>query len=309
MDLRLSEATHAVALAFQHLGIEVAVEGDKIRLAASGDLIDVHVDDPGVGVGVGQIVVRDRVTGTAAHRFREAGIGWLDLSGHLAYRSPALVIDADVPGQASRTSHRRTSVLAGPVVSGVTIAALLAWPEPLDGVRATARILDVTAGGVSAASIRLQAAGYLTSDLRATPALFWAAAEEWRPKWIRLPLKCWQPGLGPLDTEVVAVGAVAASRIGAPAAVTASTVPEFLVGSATILRYAEVNNEIHPAVGEPVGRFAVAPAPIAVTSTHHHGDVDGHPIANEAIVALTLAIDAARGAETVQSWEGSHVWQ
>lgn len=191
----------------------------------------------------------------------------------------------------------------------MTIAALLAWPEPLDGVRPTARLLDVTAGGVSAASIRLQDAGYLTSDLRATPSLFWAAADEWRPKWIRLPLDFWQPGLGTPVPEVVAVGAVAASRIGAPSAVTSSTVSEFLVGSPTILRYAEVTNEIHGSGGEPVGRFAVAPAPIAVTITHDRGDVDGYPIANEAIVALTLAIDAARGAETVRSWEGSHVWQ
>jgi hypothetical protein len=32
------------------------------------------------------------------------------------------------------------------------------------------------------------------------------------------------------------------------------------------------------------------------------------PVTSEAIVALSLAIDPARGAETVRAWEGDHVW-
>jgi hypothetical protein len=242
------------------------------------------------------------VTPAAARKLQEAGIGWLDLRGHLAFRSPALVIDAAVPGHRTSVSQRRAAVLAGAVVSGVTMVSLAAWPEPLDGVRSTARLLEVTAGGVSAACRRLQEAGLLTRDRRATAALFWAAADEWRPEWIDLPIDALPPG-----SDTVAVGAVAAARLGAPAAITTETVPEYLVATNAIIQYARLSARSD--LGGPIGRYAVAPAPVATRISNGTGaDVGGQAVANEAIVALSLAIDAARGAETVRSWEGPHVW-
>lgn len=294
----------AVADAFRHLDIAVEAEGAVVRCTASGELIEVSVGQPRPGAGA-QIVVWDRVTPSVARALSEAGVGWLDLSGHLSYRSATLVIDADVPGRATPRRHRRTAVFAGAAVSGVTIAALAAWPEPLGGVRPTARLLGVTAGGVSAACIRLEEAGYLTTDRRATTALFWAAADEWRPEWVELPVDALPP-----RSDALAVGAVAAARLGAPAAVTSETAPEYLVASGALLEYAQLSIATRGAGGfGRIGRFAVAPSPIA-TRFHDHNDdeVEGQSIAHEAIVALTLAVDPARGAETVRSWEGRHVW-
>lgn len=303
MSTRPTPAATAVAAAFRHLDIPVEVEEAGIRITATGQLIEVSAGEPRPGAG-SQIVVRDRVTPSVARALSDAGVGWLDLSGHLVFRSPTLVIDADVPGRTAPTSQRRTSVFAGAVVSGVTIAALAAWPEPLGGVRSTARLLGVTAGGVSAACIRLQEAGYLTADRRATTALFWAAADEWRPDWVELPVDALPP-----NSDAVAVGAVAAARLGAPAAVTSETVPEYLVASRSLLQYAEMSAVTRGGgnLGR-IGRFAVAPSPIATRFHNNDDEVEGQNIADDAIVALTLAIDPARGAETVRSWEGHHVW-
>ena len=293
----------SVVAAFRYLDIEVVAEGAAVRHTASGELISVYDKTPGSEVN--QIVVMERVSVADAQGYREAGIGWLDLTGHLSYRSPSLVIDADVPGRPAKPSQRRTAVLAGAVVSGVTIAALAAWPEPLLGVRSTARLLDVTAGGVSAACIRLQKAGLLTADRRATSALFWAAAQEWRPTWTDLPIDSL-----PLITKCVAVGAVAASAVGAPALVTSTTIPEFLVDNHAIIELSELSaiTSKHGQSG-PIGRFAVAPAPVATQLANKSQDrIEGYAIAADATVALVLATDPARGAETVRSWQGDHVW-
>ncbi|MCB0963636.1 MAG: hypothetical protein KDA98_10105 [Acidimicrobiales bacterium] len=304
MGTRPTPEVAAVAEAFRHLDIAVEMEGAGVRHAATGERIEVSPGEPRPGA-VAQIVVRDRVTPSAARTLSDAGVGWLDLSGHLSYRSPTLVIDADVPGRVAPPNQRRTSVFAGAVVSGVTIAALAAWPEPLGGVRPTARLLGVTAGGVSAACIRLTEAGYLTTDRRATSALFWAAADEWRPEWVEVPVDALPP-----NADAVAVGAVAAARLGAPAAVTSETVPEYLVASLSLIQYAEMSAPADSGGGPGrIGRFAVAPSPIATRFHDPSGDqVGGQAIACDAVVALTLAIDPARGAETVRSWEGRHVW-
>lgn len=304
MRTRPTPEAAAVADAFRHLDIPVEIEAAGVRTIATGQLIEVSAGEPRPGAG-SQIVVRDRVTPSVARALSDAGVGWLDLSGHLVFRSPTLVIDADVPGRPTPTSQRRTALFAGAVVSGVTIAALAAWPESLGGVRSTARVLGVTAAGVSAACIRLQEAGYLTADRRATTALFWAAADEWRPEWVEIPIDALPP-----NSEAVAVGAVAAARLGAPAAVTSETVPEYLVASRSVLQYAEMSAATRRGgnLGR-IGRFAVAPSPITTRFRNNHkGEVEGQTIAYDSIVALTLAIDSARGAETVRSWEGHHVW-
>jgi len=294
--------TFAVAKAFRQLHIDVDVVGADVRHAATGELISIRLDEPQAGTGP-QIVVRDRVTPGARRRFQAAGIGWLDLSGHLSFHSPTLVVEADVPGPAKGTSQRRTSVLAGAVVSGCTMAALASWPRPLPGVRSTARTLGATPGGVSLALRRLVAAGYLTSDHRATSELFWAAATEWRPDWSELPI-----GSLPPSVHAVAVGALAASKLGAPVAVTADAKPEYLVSSDAALRYAALATKTRSST-EPVARYCVAPAAIAIEQRDPDGEtVNGVFIASSAIVALSLAIDPARGAETVRSWEGDHVW-
>ncbi len=183
------------------------------------------------------------------------------------------------------------------------MAALASWPQPLPGVRATARTLGATPGGVSLALKRLVAARYLTSDHRATSELFWAAAAEWRPDWVELPLGSLPPGF-----DAVAVGALAAFKLGAPVAVSVDAKPEYLVSSDAALRYAALSMKTRSPT-EPAARYSVAPAAIAIEQRDPTGEtVNDVFVASSAIVALSLAIDPARGAETVRSWEGDHVW-
>lgn len=307
MGTRPTPEALAVAAAFRHLNVDVDVDGDTIQIGPSDDLIVVRTDEPDATIGGRQIVVRDRVTRATARRLQSAGVGWLDLSGHLSYRSPGVVIDADVPGLASQQHQRRAAVLGGPVVAGVTIAALAAWPEPLQGVRATARELGATAAGVSIALRRLIDAGYVTADKRATPALFWTAADEWRPDWVELPVSATPPG----TKDVAAVGALAAARLGAPVAVTAGTPPEYLVASGAQLKYAQLAARTDAGIedGTSRARYAIAPAPNAVhLLSSERVDIGAFPVASEAVVALSIALDSSRGAETVREWRGVHVW-
>ena len=302
MGSRPTPEALAVAEAFRHLHIDVDVEGASIRHAATGELISIRLEEPDASSGP-QIVVRDRVTPGARRQFQAADIGWFDLGGHLSFHSPALVVEADVPGQPKGTSQRRTSVLGGAVVAGCTVAGLVSWPKPLEGVRSTARALGVSPGGVSLAFKRLVAAGYLTSDHRATSELFWAAAAEWRPDWVELPIGSLPPGF-----DAVAVGALAASKLGAPVAVSVDAKPKYLVSSDTALRYAALSTKTGSST-KPVARYSVAPAAIAIELRDPAGEtVNDVFVASSAIVALSLAIDPARGAETVRSWDGDHVW-
>jgi hypothetical protein len=302
MSLQPTPAAAAVVEALRHLSVGAHADGSQIHISAGGDPIAVHLDEPGPEAT--QIVVRDQVTPSIRRKLSESGIGWLDLRGRLSVRTPTLVVEADVPGDPELASQRRTQPLAGSVVSGVTIAALATWPKPLPGIRGTARMIDATPGGVSLALKRLTAAGYVTSDHRATADLFWAAADEWRPKWVELPVTAVPPG-----SEAAAVGALAAAQLGAPIAVTADTAIEILLPSAASLKYASLAAKTNPA-GAPTARIAVAPSPIANVLLHPRRlAVHMIPVAAEAIVALSLAIDPARGAETVRAWEGGpHVW-
>lgn len=301
-----------VTAAFKHLGIDVVADGDLVIPIALGDPITVRRGESGAwhetheSTKAGyEIIVADRLTEGQRHHLRSMKTGWLDLRGHLAFRSPTLVIDAEVPAQVTPGSDRSVSVLAGEVVSGVTMLALAAWPSALPGVRATGRLIGSSPGGASLAIKRLIAAGLLTTDHRATAALFWSAASEWRPSWTELPLTAL-----PDNAPVVAVGAHAASLYGAPVAVLTGSKPEFLVGSQTVLDYAAFVVDGERTDGDTVtGRFAVAPAKVVFDQIDQDAlRVDDTPVASAAIVALSLAVDPGRGAETVRLWQGNHVW-
>ncbi len=120
---------------------------------------------------------------------------------------------------------------------------------------------------------------------------------------MELPIGALPPGF-----DAVAVGALAASKLGAPVAVSADAKPEYLMSSDAALRYAALSTKTRSPT-EPVARYSVAPAAIAIEQRDPAGEtVNDVFVAAGAIVALSLAIDSARGAETVRSWEGDHVW-
>ncbi|MEO6988595.1 MAG: hypothetical protein ABI239_08095 [Aquihabitans sp.] len=113
---------------------------------------------------------------------------------------------------------------------------------------------------------------------------------------MELPIGSLPPGF-----DAVAVGALAASKLGAPVAVSGDSKPEYLVSSDAALRYAALSMKTRSST-EPTARFSVAPAAIAIEQHDQAGEtVNDVVVAASAIVALSLAIDPARGAETVRS--------
>jgi hypothetical protein len=105
--------------------------------------------------------------------------------------------------------------------------------------------------------------------------------------------------------EAVAVGAEAAAALGAPVAVVAGAPKNVLVATETDLKLTVLRGQ---QAGKTTGvRVAVAPSPVALGDPTDQA-VARRPVAAEAIVALTLAVDSGRGAETVRAWEGEHVW-
>lgn len=201
------DRAHAVVEAFEHLGLDAVATTDAVVFDRLG-LRPIRVV---TGVSAARnsglhIVEADRLSKARRAELDAIGCGWLDLTGHLKFTAKGVWVDADVPGVSGTPSSRTVSPLGGQVIAGVSMAALMAWPEPLAGVRAVARELAASPGGVSLAIKRLIEGGLLTRDHRSVPELFWAIADVWRPDWIEVPAS--------VVTSNVAVGAVAAAKLG-----------------------------------------------------------------------------------------------
>jgi len=294
------DRAHAVAEAFENLGLGAVAKADTVVLDRPGlkpiRVISGLIEAGGRGP---RIVVADRISEAKRAALDAIGCGWLDLTGHLKFTAQGVWIDADVPGVRGTTTSRTVTPLGGEVIAGVSMAALMVWPEPLPGVRAVARELMASPGGVSLAIKRLIEGGLLTRDHRAVPELFWAIAEVWRPDWIEVPAS--------VVTSAVVVGALAAAKLGAPIATSPGALGEFLVTDSAQLKLIAIKGD-HAVGRSKRVRIATAPSPFATTQTSS-ATVAGHPVAHEVIVALTLATDPARGAETVRTWAGdTHVW-
>lgn len=280
---RRDVATQSLVKTLIELGLTTKVVGDTV-VVEDGQSPLIITTDPSK-IGPNSILARPRISDSLKRRFESEGAGWLD-SSQLKVRSSGLFIDTEVSviGRRSR-ADRSLRVLAGPAVSAVTLHALESWPEPMMGVRALAHVAEVSPGGVSLASNRLIEAGLLTADRRATAALFWVAATEWRPQWEEAVL--------PREIPWTEVGVQVAASLGAPVAVGPASERRVLIREETL----PIMTSSH--VVEDKVLIAVAPSPVVV-----HDD----QIASTALVALTLATDPGRGTEIVENWDGDHVW-
>lgn len=251
------------------------------------------------GVGV---VVADQVPAEARRLLDEAGWSWLDRRGHLKLRHGGIFIDADVTPAPRGVGHRTVEPFGGSVALGSALAAMLASPEPLVGVRPTARLLGAAPATVSVAVGRLIEAGLLTRDHRAiVPELFWALADRWKPRMVGLKKRP-TPSTG----DVVVTGTLAAAALGAPVGHTADYPLELLaVGQPEARRLLRELGET-PLDGARI-RLGVAPTPLG--ATEGTGRVRRFPVATPVVVALSLASDPARGSEILEGWEHPHrVW-
>ena len=269
--------------------------GGRNKLIVGPANVEIRAIDDPTDLTSDTVLVRPRISARTKQRFETEGAGWFD-GRRLVIRTPELIIDRDMPRTTARRD-RAVNVLSGPVVSAVTMDALMAWPAPATSNRALARRADVSSGGVSLASRRLIEVGLLTEDRRATRGLFWAAANEWKPTWT-------ETDIGSLGASAVEVGAAVAAAQGAPVMTTAGDAPELLVASEVDLQVASLRPKTTTTV---LGRVAVAPSPIAL-GPDGGSESDGLRPADPVVVALVLATDPGRGAEIVEEWAGDHVW-
>ena len=238
-------------------------------------------------------VVADRIPERVRRVFEAEDVSWWDRRGHLRVVAGPVLIDADVPPETLVRASAAVDPLAGAVVAGVSITALAMFPQPIPGVRALARRLDASPGGVSLAAQRLIDAGLLTLDrVAARPGLFWAVSDRWRPDWTTIE------GAPPPDDRLVAVGSRAAANLGAPISVTSGAPVELLAADRATYRRA-----IRNATGGRPTRIALGPSPAFSTIEGPSPSVDGYRAAHPVVVAALLGADAGRGAEIIADWE------
>lgn len=138
------------------------------------------------------LVVGDRVTEAARKMLTRPGAGYYDLRGHLALRSDAVVIDADVEPVTRRV--QRSNAISGS--AGLEVAtALLMRPAAGTAVRELARALGRSPSTVSEVLASLRRDGLVGEQNQVTDTqLFWQVADHWRAS--RTYLSRPRPGSG-----------------------------------------------------------------------------------------------------------------
>lgn len=266
------------------------------------------------------LVVGDRVTERARRLLIEHHAGYYDLRGHLALRSPSVVIDADVEPVSGHVE--RTHALSGN--AGLEVAtALLMEPGAGVAVRELARRLDRSASTVSEVLAGLRRAGLVDERHRVEGTqLFWQVADRWpatRVHLARLPMpgtdatitKPLQLGLDDAENTIgwALTDSAAAVAFGAPLAVRTGQLLDFYVPDQAILRRATAL--LGTASSRSQARCAVRVAPVPAACSHRVDLVTNPfewPLAHPVFVALDLAQDAGRGREVLGAWTPPDRW-
>ncbi len=241
------------------------------------------------------IVVSDRISKAARTELSRVGLAWLDRRGHLWIRTEGLFVNAQLPLTVTTGSRRVVSALKG---TGLDVAiALLLDPDEPHGVQDLARRIARSPGRVSEILSELRAQGLVGTGNRAfVPELFWAVAEEWRPRWNPMPEA---PPPEPPDRFRLS-GTEGAVALGAPLATGGrGSWPRLYVADGTDL--ATVLGSYGSGSGWTAAEIAVCPSRFGFTlaSPTARG---GFVVADRLIVALDLAQDRARGREALESW-------
>jgi hypothetical protein len=213
-------------------------------------------------------------------------------------------VNADVTPTVIRSSPRVVEALEG---AGLDIAlALLGSPTQKHGVNELGRQIDRSPGRVSEILAALRPRGLAGSDNHPSiPELFWAVADEWKPRWIPMPAA--PPPEPPRRYRLS--GTRGALALGTPlVADPARTRPRLSVSDDVDL--ATVIVASGATAGWTAAEMAVCPSRFGFVGTETTSD-EGYLVASHLVVALDLAQDRARGHETLADWhpEGfSPVW-
>jgi len=281
------------------------------------------VADEGPGVPV---VIAEKIPAAARDVLTRAGVGWFDRRGHLRVHAGGLLIDADVP--AAPANAPPVAFPSGRTGVGTALALLIAASLPSDAdwasvaptVSEIADLAGVAVSGASTAMKTFRSLGYLNGDGRpVVPDLFWATVEHWAPRWVSLaqPIDADSRLAVRLDANLDDLDALGWCVAGdaAAAAWQAPTVGgdvgarQWYVPSLDVLDTLRWTlGESNP--GERAAAFvAVAPTPVLCRRRIDRG-IDA-PVEPLVAAALDLALDQARGPETLESWapdSGHRVW-
>ncbi|MBS1846968.1 MAG: hypothetical protein JST73_01715 [Actinobacteria bacterium] len=231
------------------------------------------------------------------------GWSWIDRRGHIKVRHGSILIDADIPPLPKVPNGLQPAdPFAGRAALTVALLALETHPDPLGGIRATARAIGTAPTTASTAIKRLIEAGLLGRDHRAVvPDLFWALTDHWHLPAIGLATTPDVPVEG-----VVLVGSHAAAALHAPAVTTENHPLELLAADDATARRILRRCGSAP-IADAVAYLSIAPTPLSAAPTDRH--VRGIPLAAPIVIALGLATDSARGAEIVRNWDWpGRVW-
>lgn len=314
-------------------GLEVATGGDESVLVrpvsrsvlSAGRAHDVARTVVGDGPGV-PVVIAEKIPGPAREVLTEAGVGWFDRRGHLRLYAPGLLIDADVRAAPAAVPSRgfptgRTGV--GAAVALMIAASLPSgddWASVAPSVSEIAELAGVAVSGASTALKAFRDLGYLNGDgSPVVPDLFWATVEKWKPGWVSLaqPIDADARLLAQLDANLddldelgwCVAGDAAAAAWHAPAVGGDIGARQWYVPSLDVLDSLRWTLG-EPAPGERPSAF-VAVAPTLVVCRRRADRAVGVPVEPVVAAALDLALDQARGHETLEQWEpdaGHRVW-
>lgn len=264
------------------------------------------------------LVVGDRVTEGARRRLLDAGVGYLDLRGHLGLRAKGIVINADVPGFSENVE--RTDALAGKAGLEVATRLLMSPTEP-GAVRSLARELGRSASTVSGVLGTLRREGLIDkTNIVSGTTLFWRVVEKWPSQRTYvtsapsiddvITAQALRHGLDAADSSGWALtDTAAAAAYGAPVAVRSDQRLDFFVPDESVLRRAVRLLGAADAPERAGASLRVAPVPRVSDSRvpDTHGTL-GWPLAHPLFVALDLAQDAGRGREILAAWQPDERW-
>jgi hypothetical protein len=274
-------------------GTAFSVERVKVVRESDGALF-AHVHDASARPPT--IIVADRISEAARAHLSRAGLAWLDRRGHLWIRTAGIFVNADVEPSTGPPARRVVDIFRG---TGLDVAlGLLRYPLESHGVNQLAREIGRSPGRVSEILTAIRSEGLIGSDnLPIIPELFWAVAEEWKPRWTPMP----SPPPPEPPERYRLTGTLGALALEVPLVAGASgTWPRLYVADDVDL--ATVVGAYGLASGWTGSEVAICPSRYGFgwkSSAHR----DGYPVANQVVVALDLAQDRARGREVLEAWD------
>lgn len=263
--------------------------------------------------GAHKVLVARHLWSPVRDALQAHGVSYFDGRGRIRLWSRPLFVDSDVPGTMAASGPLSRWHIDSPSALDVALAVLDGTAAT--GVRAAAEALGRAPGTVSKQLAALRSA-HLADDAAqpVVPALFEAVVEVWRPA--RVPLADLpRPGSGSVNARLaiglddpqtpgwVLADARAAAAWGAPVTLAGDAPPDFYVpDTGALARTRALLGDAD--YGRHACTVAVGPCPYVCRRRYDRAGVVDEPFLapSPIVAALDLAVDPARGRETLERW-------